>query len=147
MSNKVSPRHSVAVEAALIIEIIKRSPEAMEAIAASCPSSLIPTGMLPAFYAVLTGERSVAITTNNLHPASPRDHRVFQLWLEDGSIRWRWISPYTSPKVSPRRDIAALSIKEKTIYLSGSRLSAISGGVPLHNMPLHSVPLSYIPGD
>lgn len=135
MSTKVFPGHSVAAEATLIIEIIKQSPEAMASIAASCSSSLIPTGMLPAFYAMLTGHRSVAITTNNLHPATPRDHRVFQLWLEGDVIRWKWLSPYITPQVSPKRAITKVTSTEKCITLTGQKLGPLNGGVPLQYMP------------
>lgn len=143
--------YTVASDASFLLELLKASPAAMEAIATSCHPKLVSTPAHPAFYATLDGRKAALYTTNNHHPADPRTNRVFQLWLENGALRWRWVSPYTTHKRSAKRDIVEVLRVQRVIITEGRKLNGISGEVVLAMTPSsrerHSTPLAYIPGD
>lgn len=133
--------YSVASDAALLLSILSDDDVAMQAIARACLPNLTPTQFLPAFYACLDGRRDVRYTLNNHHPADPRTNRVFHVWMENGLLRWRWLSPYTKHKPSRYEFITSVKDNRRVIHTFAKPLSGVSGelsfsgGVPLQYMP------------
>lgn len=141
--------YSVASDAALLLSILAEDDVAMQAIARACLPNLTPTQFLPAFYASLSGRKAVCYTLNNHHPSNPRNSRVFQVWMEGGLLRWRWLSPYTQHKPSRHEFITTVSRIRRVVMTTMKPLSGVSGelthtgGAPSSG----GVPLQYVPGD